>query len=130
EPDWASIVIDSADHEAMQLLIQQANTARRQPYIGRELNRRFAAVGLIDRVVETVPIFSVDYGELVTYGLNLSQAADELAAAARIDRQRAQQLIDALELASRDRTFCAYGGYFLARGVVAASVYRFSGRIG
>jgi hypothetical protein len=74
------------------------------------LNRRFAAVGLIDRVVETVPIFSLDYGELVTYGLNLAQAADELAAAARIDRQRAQQLIDALELASRDRTFAPTAG--------------------
>ncbi len=121
EPDWASIVIDSVDHGAMQLLIHQANTTRRQPYIGRELNRRFAAVGLIDRVVETVPIFSLDYGELVTYGLNLSQAADELAAAARIERQRAQQLIDDLERATRDRTFCAHGGYFLARGVAPAS---------
>jgi SAM-dependent methyltransferase len=121
EPDWASIVIDSSDHEAMQLLIQRANTVRRQPYIGRELNRRMAAVGLIDRRIESVPILSLDYRELVTYGLDLSQAADELAAAKRLDRQQAAVLLDALEAASRDATFCAYGGYFVARGVVPRS---------
>jgi SAM-dependent methyltransferase len=121
EPDWASIVIDSADHDAMESLIRQANTVRRQPHVGRELNRRMAAVGLIDRQIESVPILSLDYGELVTYGLNLSQAADELALAGRLDRQRAQSLIDALGAASGDGTFCAYGGYFVARGTVPPS---------
>jgi SAM-dependent methyltransferase len=121
EPDWASIVIDSVDHQAMESLVQQANTARRQPYIGRELNRRLAAVGLIDRRIETVPMFSLDYRELVMYGLNLSKAADELAADGRLDRQRAQVLIDALEVGSGDGTFCAYGGYFVARGMVPTS---------
>ena len=86
----------------MEALIRQANTLRRQPFVGRELNRRMAAVGLIHRQVEVVPIFSLDYSDLVTYGLNLSQAADELAAAGRLDRAHAQALIEALDVASRD----------------------------
>lgn len=118
EPDWASIVIDSVDHSAMEALIRQANTLRRQPFVGRELNRRMAAVGLIHRQVEVVPIFSLDYSDLVTYGLNLSQAADDLAAAGRLDRAHAQALIEALDVASRDETFCAFGGYFVVRGSV------------
>jgi SAM-dependent methyltransferase len=121
EPDWASIIIDSVDHSAMESLIRQANTVRRQPYVGRELNRRMGGVGLIDRQIETVPIFSLDYGELVAYGLDLSQAADALAAAGHLDRQRAQLLIGALEIASRQGTFCAFGGYFVACGAVPST---------
>jgi hypothetical protein len=105
----------------MESLVRQANTVRRQPYVGRELNRRMGGVGFIDRQIETVPIFSLDYGDLVTYGLDLSQAADELAAAGHLDRQRAQLLIDALEGASREETFCAFGGYFVARGIVPST---------
>src|SRR5215471_7130615 len=41
------------------VLVQQANAVRRQPYIGRELNRRMAAVGLTDRRIEKVPILSL-----------------------------------------------------------------------
>ena len=52
------------------------------------------------------------------YRLNLSKAADELAAEGTLDRQQAQLLIDALEAGSREGTFCAYGGYFVARGAV------------
>jgi len=122
EPDWASIVIDSVDQQAMESLVRQANTVRRQPYIGRELNRRMAGVGLTDRRIETVPIFSLDYHELALYGMNLVKAADELAAEGRLDRQRAQLLIDAVEAGSREGTFCAYGGYFVARGMVPSSV--------
>ena len=118
EPDWASIIIDSVDHSAMESLVRQANTVRRQPYVGRELNRRMGGVGLIDRQIETVPIFSLDYGDLVMYGLDLSQAADALAAAGHLGRQGAQLLIEALEVASREGTFCAFGGYFVARGIV------------
>jgi hypothetical protein len=114
EPDWASIVIDCVDHTAMELLMQQAMTMR-QPRMGRELNRLFGAVGLIDRRIQTVPIFSLDYGVLVTYGLDLSQAADALAAAGRLDRERAEVLIDGLQVASRDETFCSFGGYLIAR---------------
>jgi SAM-dependent methyltransferase len=120
EPDWASIVIDSTDHDGVALLIRQANTARRQPFIGRELNRRLAAIGLTDRRVETVPIFSLDYSELVTYGLGLPQAADALAADGRLDRERGHAIIDALITASRNGTFCAFGGYFLVSARVPA----------
>jgi SAM-dependent methyltransferase len=120
EPDWASIVIDSADHNAMELLVHQANTTRRQPYVGRELNRRLGDIGLVDRRVETVSIFSLDYSELVTYGLDLPRAADTLAANGQLDRTRGQQLIDGLEAATRDGTFCAFGGYFVVRGRVPA----------
>ena len=81
EPDWASIVIDSVDHDAMELLMQEAMTTRCQPRIGRELNRLMAAVGLIDRRIQTVPVFSLDYSDLVAYGLDLPQAADALARA-------------------------------------------------
>jgi len=118
EPDWASLIIDSVDQTAMEVLIRQANTGRRQPHIGRELNRRMASIGLIDRHVEVVGIFSLDYSDLVTYGLNLSQAADALSAAGELDRRRTQELIDALSTASRDGTFCAYGGYFVVGGAV------------
>ena len=118
EPDWASIVIDSVDHVALEALMRQAVTTRRQPRIGRELNRRLAGVGLTERQIETVPMFSLDFGELVTYGLDLSQAADALAGPRGLDRQRAQEVIDALELASRDGTFCAFGGYFVVSGTV------------
>lgn len=121
EPDWASIIIDCVDHDALEALMRQAMTIRRNPRIGRELNRRLAGVGLTERQIEVVPIFSLDFGELVTYGLDLSQAADVLAAAAGLDRRRAQEVIDALERASRDRTFCAFGGYYVARGTVPSS---------
>lgn len=121
EPDWASIIIDCVDHDALEALMRQAMTIRRNPRIGRELNRRLAGVGLTERQIEVVPIFSLDFGELVTYGLDLSQAADALAAAAGLDRRRAQEVIDALERASRDRTFCAFGGYYVARGTVPSS---------
>lgn len=121
EPDWASIIIDCVDHDALEALMRQAMTIRRNPRIGRELNRRLAGVGLTERQIEVVPIFSLDFGELVTYGLDLSQAADVLAAAAGLDRRRAQEVIDALECASRDRTFCAFGGYYVARGTVPSS---------
>jgi len=109
------------DHDAMQALMRQAVTTRRQPQIGRELNRRLADVGLIERQIEAVPIFSLDYAELLTYGLDLSQAADALASAGQLDRHRAQALIDALDAASHDKTWCAFGGYFVARGTVPTS---------
>ena len=101
EPDWASIVVDSSDPDGVALLIRQANTLRRQPFIGRELNRRLAAVGLTDRRIEAIPIFSLDYGELVTYGLGLPQAADTLAAEGRLDRERSRAIINALIDGSR-----------------------------
>jgi SAM-dependent methyltransferase len=122
EPDWASIVIDSVDHVAMELLMQQAMTTRRQPRIGRELNRLLGAIGLIDRLILAVPIFSLDYTDLVTYGLDLPQAADALASAGRLDRERADLLIGGLRSASRLETFCSFGGYFIARGTVPASM--------
>jgi SAM-dependent methyltransferase len=121
EPDWASIVIDSSDHEGVELLIRQANTARRQPRIGRELNRRLKAAGLIDRRIEAIPIFSLDYSELVTYGLGLPQAADVLADEGRLDRERSRAIIDALIDGSRNGTFCACGGCFVASGRRPAS---------
>jgi SAM-dependent methyltransferase len=124
EPDWASIVIDSLDHAAMELLMQQAMTTRRQPRIGRELNRLLGSVGLIDRRIQTVPIFSLDYSDLVTYGLDLSQAADALIGAGRLDRQRAERLIEGLQVASHNETFCSFGGYFIARGTVPTSIAR------
>jgi SAM-dependent methyltransferase len=122
EPDWSSIVIDSVDHVAMELLMEQAMTTRRQPRIGRELNRLLGAIGLIERLILAVPILSLDYTDLVTYGLDLPQAADALAGAGRLDRQRAELLIEGLQLASRDETFCSFGGYFIARGTVPASM--------
>jgi len=120
EPDWASLIIDAPDHESVALLIHEAIRCR-QPRIGRELNRRLAATGLIDRRIETVPIFSLDYSELVTYGLDLPQAADALAADGRLARGRAQTIIDDLAAASRNGTFCAFSGCFLARGHVPLS---------
>jgi len=117
EPDWASLIIDSTDHEALALLARKAVRCA-QPCIGRELNRRLAATGLIDRRIETIQIFTLDYNELVSYGLDLPQAADALAAEGRLARERAQTIIDDLAIANRDGTFCAFGGCFLARGRV------------
>jgi muramoyltetrapeptide carboxypeptidase LdcA involved in peptidoglycan recycling len=69
-----------------------------------------------------VAIFSLDYAEFVAYGLDLVQAAEELAAAHRLDRQRADELIEALQEASGDATFCSFGGYFINRGMVPGSL--------
>ncbi len=116
EPDWASMVIDSTEHEIMRLLMQQAISRIRQPRVGRELNRRLAAAGLVDRRIEVVPVLSLDYAELVTYGLHLSEALDVLAAEGRLDREQGQAVLDELADANTNGTFCAFAGSFVAYG--------------
>jgi hypothetical protein len=54
------------------------------------------------------------------YWMKLPQAADALAADGRLDRERGHAIIDALITASRNGTFCAFGGYFLVSARVPA----------
>jgi SAM-dependent methyltransferase len=118
EPGWATLDIDAPDHDAIELLIQQATTALRNPRIGLELNRRMAEAGLVDRSIEAVAICSRDYAEFVGFGLDLPTAAEALAAAGRLPRARAQRILDDLVVASANGTYFGFAAGFLARGCV------------
>jgi len=116
EPAWSSLAIDHPDAEAIDLLTRQAIVAGRQPRMGLQLNRHLAGAGLVERTIEGLTLCCRDVAEFVAYGLDLPAAADALAAQGRLERGRAQGVLDDLVAASAAGTFFGFLGFFLARG--------------
>jgi SAM-dependent methyltransferase len=121
DPIWASVQIDHPDHEALEQLLHVSNAPRRNSYMGLELNRRMANAGLVERVIEIVPVCVRDHSDTQAYGLDLTAAADVLVAERRLSADRASALLADLQGASDDGTYFCWAGFCLARATVACS---------
>jgi SAM-dependent methyltransferase len=96
EPDSAGVRTDHPDDpEAMAMINAQDLLQVRQPAIGLELNRRMARAGFIERQIEVFTQFDPAYHPVAAAGDR--QAAEELVAAGKLDRARAEAALRALE---------------------------------
>lgn len=120
ETDWAATRVDCPDPEAMELLIKHGVAKFRQPGMGLELVRHFAAAGLIEIRATPMMIDARDAGTAVAFGLDLAAVANELVSNGDIDRQRADDTLAYLNAASERGTFFAYGSMIVATGRVPA----------
>ncbi len=117
EPDVAGVRIDHpADPEAMTMMITRELASFQNPGIGLELNRRFAAAGLVDRTV--VPMIDVDlaYDPVSAEGDRLSAAA--LVADGSLTPERAEAAIAYLETASQRGEYTWLGTMIVVVGRV------------
>jgi hypothetical protein len=110
--------IDHPDHEAIELMIGEANRVFRQAWMGVELNRRLAEVGLQPRRIDVLPLASFDYSEFVAYGLNLPAAAQSLVAAGRLAPPRVTQVLQDLQATTQAGTYFGMVPVVVARGEV------------
>ena len=120
ETDWNGARIDHPDREAFDLIMNRAIVRTRNPSMGLELRRCFAAAGLVALGAEAMIWGLNDVAELHNkIGVDLTEPAAELIAEGRLDRERAQATVDYLATASRDGVFFAYGGMVMATGSVS-----------
>lgn len=119
EPDSAGVRTDHPDDpEAMALIAAQDLVQVRQPAIGLELNRRMARAGFVERHIEVFTQIDPDYNPVAAAGDR--QAAEELVAAGKLDRDRAEAAIRSLEEASARGEYAWIASMVVALGRVPA----------
>jgi SAM-dependent methyltransferase len=120
EPDSAGVRTDHPDDpEAMALIAAQDLVQVRQPAIGLELNRRMARAGFVERHIEVFTQIDPDYNPVAAAGDR--QAAEELVAAGKLDRDRAEAAIRSLEEASARGEYAWIASMVVALGRVSSA---------
>ena len=115
EPDSAGVRTDHPDDpEVMAMINAQDMVQVRQPAIGLELNRRMARAGFVERQVEVFTQFDPDYHPVAAAGDR--QAAEELVAAGKLDRARAEAALRSLEEAHARGEYAWVGSMVVALG--------------
>jgi ubiquinone/menaquinone biosynthesis C-methylase UbiE len=120
EPDWAGLLMDHPDPDALTLLYNSFLTRFRQPRMGRSLYRHFAEAGLVDRDVTLIPAVLTNVDVFQQSGLDLSSQVEEIVAAGTLSRERAEAAATYFESANDDGMFFSAGTYFIASGSVPA----------
>jgi ubiquinone/menaquinone biosynthesis C-methylase UbiE len=121
EPDWRGAQIDHPDREALELLNARWLTKFRNPGIGLELNRHFAAAGLVERRIEAMVDYATNLDNLTAYGWDLTPAAEALVSEKGLAADRAARVLRYLTEASQSQQLYAYVGMFVAAGRVPSS---------
>jgi len=121
ETDWEGMRIDHPDHQAMTLLHDRFCTrAVRNPGMGVTLQRRMFDIGLLHRDAVPVVEHRWTYGSLKQIGYDPTVGADELVAEGRLTRERIDDALAYLDMASANDSFWAYGLVVVAAGQVPA----------
>lgn len=119
EPDSSGVRTDHPDDpEAMALINAQDLVQVMQPAIGLELNRRMARAGFVARQIEVFTQFDPDYHPVAAAGDR--QAAEELVAAGKLDRARAEAALRSLEEANARGEYAWIASMVVALGRVPA----------
>jgi SAM-dependent methyltransferase len=120
EPDSAGVRTDHPDDpEAMAMINAQDLLQVRQPAIGLELNRRMARAGFVERQFEVFTQFDPEYHPVAAAGDR--QAAEELVAAGKLDRARAESALRALEEANARGEYAWIASMVVALGRTPAA---------
>lgn len=119
EPDWAGMVFDHPDPDALALLYNSFLTRFRQPRMGRSLYRHFGEAGLVDRDVTLIPSFHTSAGFLQQVGLDLESQVDGVVAAGALSRERAEAAATYFASAGEKGVYFSSGAYFIASGRVS-----------
>lgn len=114
DPDWGSLVVDSEDEETTRRVIRVHAAHVRHGQMGRELWRRFADVGLEDRVIESVIAHTTSFS-LADAVIGLREAVNEGVGDGAIDRGAGDRWLDTLKDADKNgRFFAALTGFIVA----------------
>jgi SAM-dependent methyltransferase len=115
EPDSGAVRVDHPlDPEGFALISLRDLQQFRQGSIGLELNRRFAAAGIVDRTIVPLTAFIGDYDEVMADGDRI--AARELVAEGVLTAERAAAALEYLHEASARGEFSWLGVMVIAIG--------------
>ena len=113
EPDWQGMQFDHPDFETIRSLMDRYADRFSNPAMGRELYRRFAGAGFVERRVVPVIFTGTDFADIAKFGLDFTEPASELIASGQFSQERVEASVTYLTEASQEGTFFGYGGMFV-----------------
>jgi ubiquinone/menaquinone biosynthesis C-methylase UbiE len=106
ENDYGTMAVDSIHPELTRTILQARCDAYVNGWIGRQLPGLFAAVGLIDIVVEPAVIIQRDFiATEARLGMNFAMAAERAQEAGRISAEEATRWLDEMRATSEAGTY-------------------------